>query len=109
MTITLLALSMTAAQANTPTVAPIAIAPSCVCVVPYVRPTVELDVPTRTITFDPAQINRFGFGDDLNDTFALVPGHNRRTNTLADYGARDVAVMLDGVLLRNEGRLAPLP
>jgi outer membrane receptor protein involved in Fe transport len=66
-------------------------------------------VPIQKVTFDADRLNRLGFGDDISDAFALVPGQRFGSSTLGGHSRSDVAVMLDGVTLRNHKALGPMP
>jgi hypothetical protein len=66
---------------------------------------IDWNVPTRTITFDADRLNRLGIGDDLSDIWALVPGRR----SLGGHSGLDMTVMLDGVVLLDQGRLGPMP
>ena len=70
---------------------------------------VNLQVPVQTITFDADRINRLGMGMYGTEPLTLVPGFGQRGGTLAGHSRNDVSVMLDGVVLRSENRLGPLP
>ena len=73
------------------------------------RQAVNLHVPSQVITFDADRINRLGTAMPLGSTLMLVPGAGRHLGTLSGHSRGDVAIMLDGVVLREEKRLGPLP
>lgn len=78
---------------------------------PLVNVLAQIDnvVPIQAVTFDADRLNRLGFGDDISDAFALVPGQRFGSATLGGHSRSDVAVTLDGVTLRNHKALGPMP
>lgn len=91
---TLLAFALSLARAESP-------------VLP-VLPAVDLAAPVRTITFDPAQLNRLTFGDRPMDILRLVPGVRlSRGGSLGGTPLSESAVMLDGVVVMRDGFLSP--